>query len=299
MHPFNTTLMGVLKGVSEHYGMGVSDARLFGGSGHAFLINIHQQLCPSGPYVWKRESFYRLVRGLGIEMTDLGFFAPANTLEERKRIEDALVTSINAGTPCSLLNMENQLISGYDDDHFIVEQPWPGHDFPPKTLTFQTWKELGDEFHVSFFTFAKVEKADDRTIVRESLKHAVDMAREPDRWSSKNYSLGLGAYDAWVRAVEQGYGTSHGNWWNGTVWAECRDMASRYLVEIASEYQGRETGETATELSKEYKKLAELLGRASNRKLADDEKIRTLHEARRTENSCIDRIEKLLNELKG
>ena len=53
MYPFETTLMGVLKGVADYFDIAVSDAWLFGGSGHAFLINIHEQLCPSGPYVWK------------------------------------------------------------------------------------------------------------------------------------------------------------------------------------------------------------------------------------------------------
>jgi hypothetical protein len=58
----------------------------------------------------------------------------------------------------SLLDMENQLISGYDDAHFLVEQPWPKINFPPSTilsLEFETWRELKDEFHVSFFEFKK------------------------------------------------------------------------------------------------------------------------------------------------
>ena len=35
--PFHTTLLGVLRGVADHLEIGVSDAMLFGGSGHAFL----------------------------------------------------------------------------------------------------------------------------------------------------------------------------------------------------------------------------------------------------------------------
>lgn len=297
MYPFNTTLMGVLKGVLDYYGIAVSDAWAFGGSGHAFIINIHEQLCPSGPYVWNYEPFYKLVRNLGVQMTDLGFFSKESTPEERKRVEDILVRSINAGTPCSLLNMENQLISGYDDDHLIVEQPWPGHDFPPKTLTFQTWKELGDEVHVNFFTFTPTEKADDATIIKDSLNAAAEIARNPDRWAEEPYHAGLQAYDAWIKAVKDGYGASHGNWWNGTVWAECREMASRYLSEIASRHQ-EETSKAATALSVEYGKLASLLKRASDRKLAESEKIQTLLESRKAEESCINRVEELLSLLR-
>ena len=90
MHPFETTMMGVLKGVAEYYDIEVSDAWLFGGSGHAFLINIHEQLCPSGPYCWKYETFYRLLKNLGISMRNLGFFTSESTSEERAEIETVL-----------------------------------------------------------------------------------------------------------------------------------------------------------------------------------------------------------------
>ena len=42
--PFNTTLMGVVKGTLDHYGLQVSDAMAFGLSGHAFIVNIHKEL---------------------------------------------------------------------------------------------------------------------------------------------------------------------------------------------------------------------------------------------------------------
>lgn len=121
MYPFNTTLMGMLKGVADFFGMAITDAWLFGGSGHAFLINIYEQLCPSGPYVWNYETFFKLVRNLGISIEDLGYFSAESKPDERGKVEQLLKGSIDAGIPCSLLNMENQLISGYDDTHSIVE----------------------------------------------------------------------------------------------------------------------------------------------------------------------------------
>ena len=51
--PLNTTMTGVLKGVSDYHGLNLSEPMIYGLSGHAFLINIHVQLCPSGPYCWK------------------------------------------------------------------------------------------------------------------------------------------------------------------------------------------------------------------------------------------------------
>ena len=298
MYPFETTLMGVLKGVADYFNVALNGAWLFGGSGHAFLINIHEQLCPSGPYCWDYENFFKLMKNLGISMKDLGFFSAESTPDERGRIEELLKQSIDAGNPCSLLNMENQLISGYTDTHFIVQKPWPKVDLPftPETLTFQSWKELGNEIHINFFTFAKTKRADDETIIKESLSHAVDITQNPDRYRLEHYYVGLKAYDAWINAIKDGYGASHGNWWNGTVWRECREMASRYFSEIARKYQGK-TSKKATELSNQYKRLAQLLDKARDKKLADNEKIKTLQEAQKTEEFCINEIEELLNML--
>ena len=290
MHPFNTTLMGVLKGVSDHFKTPLSGAWLFGGSGHAFLINIHEGLCPSGPYVWNYETFFSLAGNLGIEMKDLGFFHPKSTPDEIKQIEETLKQNIDDHVPCSLLNLENQLISGYNDQHFIVQQPWSSVDFPPKTLTFRTWEELGEEFHISFFGFAKTEKADKLTVIKDSLRYAVDLARNPSKYRHEHYSVGLEAYETWIKAVEAGQGPSHGNWWNGTVWWECREMASEYFSEIASEFKG-ELQRKAMDLSKRYGDLAKLLNQARDKKLPDDKKIETILESRRTEEASIREIE--------
>jgi len=290
MHPFNTTLMGVLKGVAEYLGLDYGDAWLFGGSGHAFVINIHEELCPSGPYCWNPETFYKLVRNLGIEMTDLGFFSAENTPEQRRKIEETLKKSIDAKVPCSLLNMENQIISGYDDTRFIVQQPWPQTDFPPRTLTFQTWEELGKEIHINFYTFAKKPVVSDGKVVRDSLNYAVDLVRNPDKHTGKPYHIGLGAYDTWIQAVKDGLGSSHGNWWNGTVWWECREMASRYFADIASKYSV-DISEKAANLSSQYKKVAQMLNKARDKELADDKKVKVLQEARKAEESCIKGIE--------
>jgi hypothetical protein len=294
MYPFNTTLMGVLKGVFDYFRIPVSDPWVFGGSGHAFLTNIHEELCPSGPYVWNYKTFYELVKKLGIEMKDLGFFHPKSTRDEIKEIEDVLRRNIDENVPCSLLNLENQLISGHNGKQFIVQQPWAKVDFPPKTLTFQTWEELGKEFHISFFSFSQTEAADDRTIIRDSLSYAVDLARNPAEYRSEHYYIGLEAYDTWIKAVEAGHGSSHGNWWNGTVWWECREMASKYFSEIASKFQGA-VSEKAMGLSKQYENVAAFLDKARNKELADEEKIKMILEAKKAEETCVNGIVEFLD----
>ena len=58
----NTTLMGVLEGALDYHKIETTTPMTFGLSGHAFLINIHTELCPSGPYVWNREKMNPLIK---------------------------------------------------------------------------------------------------------------------------------------------------------------------------------------------------------------------------------------------
>jgi len=290
----NTTMMGVVKAVLDYYRIEMSAAWAFGGSGHAFLISIHDEICPSGPYCWKYEPFYKLVRNLGIDMIDLGFFEGSSSREARAEVEEKLKAHLDQGQPCALGNLENQVIFGYDDRQFFTAQPWGDccDGFPPATLTFGTWQEFKDECHATFWTFKKFEPRDDSTAVRDSLAYAVDQFKHPEQHSFERYGVGLKAYDNWARAVGAGHGGSHGNWWNATVWSECRAMAADYFTEIGQRLV-RVAG-PAFELSKAYKEIAGLLAKVSDKEMQPGEKARILAELRGKELAAINKVEKLL-----
>jgi hypothetical protein len=293
----NTTMMGVVKAVLDFYYIETSEAWAFGGSGHAFLINIHDEICPSGPYCWKYDGFLRLLRNLGLEMTDLGFFHKDSSPGERAQVEHRLKQSLDSGLPCSLTNMENQVISGYDDKVFFTAQPWGDccDGFPPATLTFSTWPELKDETHVSFFLFRKLAPKDDATIVRDSLRYALDLFRHPEKHSRERYGIGLKAYDNWIRGVAAGHGSSHGNWWNATVWSECRAMASGYLARIAQKF-GAVAVQTQ-ELSHAYREIADLLSKVSDKEMDPADRTAVLAELKDKEGAAIKQVESLLGSL--
>ena len=296
MPPLNTTLMGVVKGSLDYYGLEYTTPETFGKSGHAFLINIHEQLCPSGPYCWNREPASILIQNLGIEMNDLGFFSPENNKEERKAVELKLREALDSKNPCSLLNMENQLITGYDSTGFLTEQPWPQNkEFPPPRLTFENWKELGEEIHINFYTIAKCEPADEKTAVLASLDYAVDLFRYPKKHSSKNYGVGPDAYNNWINAVEK-YGSTHGNWWNATVWSECRKMASLYFEEIGKKYP--QTSDIASKLSKNYEEISSALSKVSNKEMPSEEKTEILKETLKKEEASINLVSELISKLR-
>ena len=293
----NTTMMGVVKAVLDFYHIESTEAWAFGGSGHAFLVNVHDEICPSGPYCWKYDGFQRLLRNLGLEMTDLGFFDKSSKPEERARVEQKLKQSLDSGNPCSLTNMENQVISGYDDKAFFTAQPWGDccNGFPPATLTFGKWPEFKDEIHVNFFTFRKLAPADDRTTVRDSLRYALDLFRHPEKHSFERYAIGLNAYDNWTRGVATGHGSSHGNWWNATVWSECRAMASSYFAEVGRKF-GTVAGQ-AQELNTAYREIADLLSKVSDKTMDPAGKAALLTETKDKEARAITQVESLLEKL--
>lgn len=297
MPPFNTTLMGVIQGALRYYGIEVSDATVFGVSGHAFLINIHEQLCPSGPYCWRREPMEPLLRNLGLEMRDLGFYSPSSTPDERAKVEAVLRETLDRGIPCSLLNMENQLIGGYDERGFFTAQPWARNsEFPPARLTFGTWQEFGERYHVTFYALERGTPAERRKAVLDSLDYAVDVHMNPTRHSREGYGVGPEAYANWIRATPE-HGGSHGNWWNATVWSECRRMASAWFTEIGRAY--RAVTDAASDLAHAYRHIADALERVSDRTMDPGVKITLLEETKVMEAGVITGVAHLAASLRA
>lgn len=295
--PLNTTMMGVLKGVSDYHGLDLNNPMIFGLSGHAFLINIHTELCPSGPYVWKGETMLPLIENMGMKMTDLGFFDQSADGEARERVERQMREALDAGIPCSLLNMENQIIDGYDNTGFFTAQPWAPHNpFPPARLSFSTWKELGEELHITFYTIEKVRPIERHTAILASLDYAVDMHRNPTKYNIAGYGVGLQAYDNWVNAVPAS-GSTHGNWWNATVWSECRFMAAKYFAEIAGEYKS--VAGLCLQLKNRYLNIGEGLAKISNKEMPAEEKTALLKLTKQWEAEAIEDVAKLAAALRA
>lgn len=291
--PFSTSLIGVVKGALDYHGIKLSDAAVFGGSGHAFLINIHHELCPSGPYCWNYEPFYALSRNLGLELADLGFFDAGSTAEERMKLLATLRLKLDAGVPCGLMNMDDQLIAGYEGDRLLLVQPWPDCcQTTPAALEFSAWPEFGGEVHANFWALGKVMPELPELAVRASLAHALDLWRSPEKHAQPGYGVGPRAYDNWLAALPQ-HGATHGNWWNAMVWAECRKMAGAWFDEFAATLEGPAAGQ-ARELARAYAGIGALLEQVGDKALDSGEKARLLGEARAAEEAAIGQIEELL-----
>jgi len=282
--PFNTSLMGVIRGVADYFRIDISTPDLYGRSGHAFLVNIHDAVCPSGPYCWNINPFIALLDNCGIRMKKHGFFSCESTPAERKTIEDSLREELGRGNPCSMLNMDHQLITGYDETGFICAKPWEC-DYPPEHLTFGSWEEIGKEIHACFYSFQKTASPDPAFAVQRSMLHAIDLCENPFDHTRKPYTCGKGAYDVWIKGIETGYGTEHGNWWNGTVWSECRKQGALYFGEIARAYPS--CTPVACKLQVLFDAMGDALLKISSREEKPSEQIRLLTETKHNEEEAL------------
>ena len=291
--PDNTSLMGVAKGILDHHGIDCTSAEVFVLSGHAFLINIHEELCPSGPYCWRYDRFVGLLRNVGLEMTEIDTLTPTADAHRKARLEATVRERLDRGIVCSLLGLDNQLVLGYDDHGFHTTQPWSDQvQSTPGRLGFGTWREYAAGPPVSFFEFAPGERRSDAAAVPAALHFAVDAWRCPEQFARQGYGVGCEAYRNWVAAIDAGHAGEHGNWWNAVVWAECRERAGDYFQALAAaETPGPVDPRQARELAVDYRALSNLLYRVSDKSASDSDKRRLVEQARDLETVCVERIE--------
>ncbi|MCK5841161.1 MAG: hypothetical protein KAH31_03260 [Candidatus Sabulitectum sp.] len=282
--PFNSSLMGVIRGVADYFDIDLSTPSLYGRTGHAFFMNIHEAICPSGPCCWNIDPFISLLENCGIRMKKHGFFSSESSLKERNTLEKAILTELGKGNPCSVLNMDYQLITGSDGSGFLCTQPWERKN-PPAHLSFGSWDEWEDEIHASFYSFEKMEFSESLTAIQESLGFIADLNKRPSDFTMKPYTSGVAGYDVWVKGIKKGYGAEHGNWWNGTVWSECRKQGALYFGEISEAYSMSSL--VTVKLQDMYDRISEILLEVSDKKLSKTKKIEYLKEARELEEETI------------
>ena len=95
----NNNFIGALHGIAKYYSYHISQQWLMGGTGMAFFINIHQDLCPSGPYVFDYNPFIELAKNLGLEIIPLGFIHNTANSYHLKYLESKIKEHLFNDTP--------------------------------------------------------------------------------------------------------------------------------------------------------------------------------------------------------
>jgi hypothetical protein len=224
--------LGCVGGCLDYLGMDVSDAWLFGATGHAFILNIHDVVCPSGPTAWNAEMLRKLGGNVGYSSRGLcASRGDADFDEKRKLIWENTKLALDNGLPTfgwELAIPEYYVVCGYDDVGYYYSGPLCEGVAGPKP-----WQELGasDIGVLEMYSLVKGEAADERTTVRDALAFALAFAESPAKWVFPKYKAGIAGFDKWTKALEGGTAHGLGAAYNAAVWLECRELAVEFLKE--------------------------------------------------------------------
>lgn len=236
--PMWVSHLGCVKGCLEYLSLDVSDAWLFGGTGHAFIINVHEEVCPSGPTAWMTEMLGMLGRNLGYDVDcAFGMKTEPGFTEKQKHAWEHVKKAIDQGVPCygwELEIPEFYVVYGYDDGDdgtvagYYYAGPGCDEGKGPKP-----WQEYGDTGIgiVEMYSVTPGEPAADAKAVKEALAFALEHAENPEKWIFPKYRAGLAGYDNWIQALETGVEDGFGMAYNAAVWNECRGFAVPFLKE--------------------------------------------------------------------
>jgi hypothetical protein len=223
--------LGCVKGCLDYLGIEVSDAWLFGATGHAFVINIHQDVCPSGPTAWKTEMLFHLGRNVGYDIEGVFSHKSAKDFAEKQNLAfEKVKNAINRGLPCygwELDIPEFYVVHGYDEEGYYY-RGFDNSEEGPKP-----WKELGDTGigALEMCVFKKGNPVDDTLTIKEALAFVLEHSKNPKKWIFPKYKSGIEGYDTWISALETNTADGFGNAYNIAVWNECRQNALNFLIE--------------------------------------------------------------------
>lgn len=223
--------VGCIKGCLDYLGCKVSDAWLFGATGHGFTLNISPGLCPSGPTDWDTSGFLRLGRNVGFQVESVDAYCPKeiDRRDAQERAWDHVRHSIDEGLPCYGWEMdipEYYVIFGYDKTGYYISGPQCDEGAGPIP-----WRNLGtSRIGVVFVSSVRrAEPAAPRKTVRDALDYAVTIGHNRVKWTDR--TGGLAGYDLWIETMEQGKAGRFGLGYNAAVWAESRKLAVEFLKE--------------------------------------------------------------------
>lgn len=252
--------IGCIRGCLEYLDRPVSDAWLYGTTGHAFVLNICGDLCPSGPTDWNTSMFQKLGLNAGYILEGVsGWKGNQDLAQLQERAWKHVKNALDKDLPCygwELDIPEFFVIYGYDTTGYYISGP--GCDEGKGPIP---WQNLGtSEIGVVQVSSVRLtQPPDDRKVVREALSYALEHALKPEKYTDPRCSGGLQGYDAWIRSVEKGRAAAFGLAYNTAVWSECRRFAVAFFKEAKERLNEDGLNEDLDKASDQYEIVSQNL----------------------------------------
>jgi len=307
--PMWVSYLGCIKGCLEYLNVNVSDAWLFGATGHAFIINIHDVVCASGPTAWNMEMLPRLAENIGYTISGISAFKTDDDFGEKQKSAWELVKqSINENLPCigwELEIPEYYVINGYSDNGYYSSGPKPESGDKIKQ-----WNELGNTQIGWLEVYAIKPKSSQNALktIKDAFGFVLEHSKNPKSWIFPKYKSGIEGFDTWINALETGKANGFGVSYNASVWSECRSFGVEFLKEAKERINGK-LSNLFDEAIKQYEIVSENLGKISrifpfpmkDEEVKDENLLNTASEylkiARKAEESGIRIIEKIFTSI--
>jgi hypothetical protein len=228
--PMWVSLLGCIKGCLDYLGVDVTDAWLYGASGYAFVINIHEELCPSGPTAWRTERAVELAQNVGCSIRRITAHRSEASFAQVQHIAwTDVCRALDQDEPCYGWEMdlpEYYVIHGYDEAGYLFKGPRCESGAGPLP-----WRALGGSelgwLEVGLVNV--VQAASEKHVVRQALEFALDHAAKGEKWSFDKYRTGLEGFELWIDALKNNVAGGAGAAYNAAVWSECRRHAAAFL----------------------------------------------------------------------
>jgi hypothetical protein len=237
--------MGCIKGCLEYLDIVCSYPWLYGGTGHAFVLNMNDTVNVDSALAWDVRPGLNLGRNLGFTIEQMGvdhYIAREMSAEafrsKQREAWDFIRARIDQGLPCYAWEVcpipMYSVINGYDDAGYIFSGWNSGGTCP--------WEKLGsfDVKQIAVYCLHPSVPASDQVVVRDALNMVLSRVERPDGWATQPfYRTGLPAYNLWAEALESGRAYRDGAAFITQVWLECRRMAVAFLEEARDRLPGR------------------------------------------------------------
>ncbi|WP_199616143.1 LamG domain-containing protein [Paenibacillus alkalitolerans] len=249
----NVSQLGAIHSCFNFLGIRCSVPWLYGITGHGFLFIADDKISiPPYNHNLPNDEIRRLAEHAGARIGGISRYVTGDDLREAHREAfSAARSAINNGWPCYGLGVtegsETAVVYGYDSEGYYA------HGWHGRGGGVIPWDRLGvamcpcdgctdwrrkngldgpvREGLVDLHWVEPAEPADDFTAVREGLRFALEISAPGDRRIAPGFHTGLAAYDAWIRAFENGTAFAFYIGYNVSLFYECRKHAAAFLHE--------------------------------------------------------------------
>ena len=237
--------MGCIQGCLQYLGADVSDPWLYGGSTHAFVLNMNDTVFVDAAQAWDTAALYPLYPNLGFRreglVHDFGAIGdPSSEIFRQKQREawDFIRDRVDRGIPCYAWELDVvpmwYVVTGYDEVGYYFSSYRDGGPCP--------WEKMAtfDVHVVAVHAIERCEAAPPDVTVRDALASVLARVEQADGWAlGPRYRTGLPAYEMWAQALEAGRAVLDGQGYLNHYWLECREMAVAFLQEAKERLPGR------------------------------------------------------------